>query len=121
METILADISINGTVQKGQKLVLPSGSTVNDFILAVVSTFCKDATDTTINFIKYFDPDFEEFIDIEKPFENVPILFQHRYSISIMHTKTSISLNSNSYDTESNVSNEVSYGFAKLSKECSFS
>ncbi|PAV64127.1 hypothetical protein WR25_05624 [Diploscapter pachys] len=106
METILADISINGTVQQGQKLVLPSDSTVNDFILAVASTFCKDATNTIVNFVKYFDPDFNEFIDIEKPFENVPILFQHRYAISIVYTKIPINLNSDSHDVESKLPNE---------------
>ncbi|PAV85350.1 hypothetical protein WR25_22849 [Diploscapter pachys] len=107
METILADISINGTVQQGQKLVLPSNSTVYSFILAVVSMFCKDATDTTVNSVKYFDPDFKEFVDIEKPFENVPILFQHRYAISIVYTKTPINLNSNSHDIESKLSNKT--------------
>ena len=121
METILADISINGTVQKGQKLTLPSDSTVNDFILAVASIFCKNATDTTVNFVKYFDPDFKNFVDIEKPFENTPILFQNRYAISIVYTKMPINLNSNPHDMESKLSNEVSYGFAKLLKECPFS
>ncbi|PAV90989.1 hypothetical protein WR25_21484 [Diploscapter pachys] len=107
MDIILADISINETVQQGQKLVLPSDSTVNDFILAVVSTFCKDATDTAVNSVNYFDPDFNEFIDIEKPFENVPILFQHRYSISIVYAKMPINLNSDLHDMESKLPNEV--------------
>ncbi|PAV92619.1 hypothetical protein WR25_01344 [Diploscapter pachys] len=107
MDTILADILINGTVQQGQELVLPPNSTVNDFILAVTSTFCKDATDTTVTSVKYFDPDFKEFVDIEKPFENVPILFQNRYAISIVYTKIPINPNSDSRDMESKVSNEL--------------
>ncbi|PAV82809.1 hypothetical protein WR25_21981 [Diploscapter pachys] len=106
MNTILADITINGTVQQEQKLVLPPDSTVCGFILAATSMFCKDATDTTVNFVKYFDPDFNEFIDIEKPFENVPILFQNRYAISIVYAKIPTNLNSDSHHAESKVSNE---------------
>ena len=121
MGTILANIAINGTVQRGQKLMLSSDSTVNDLILDVVSIFCKDATDMTVHFVKYFDPHLKELVDIEKPFENVPILLQHQYDISIVHTKTPINLNSNSHNMEPKLSNKVSYGFAKLSKECSFS
>ena len=110
METILADISINETVQQGQKLVLPSDSTVNDFILAVASTFCKGATDTAVTSVKYFDSDFNESIDIEKPFENVPILFQNRYAISITHAEIPTKLENTSQDKESKAS-EVNHGF----------
>ena len=110
METILVDITINGTVQQGQKLVLPSDSTVNDFILVVVSTFCKDATNTTVNFVKYFDSDFKEFIDIEKPFENVPILFPNRYAISITHVEIPTELENTPQDKEPKA-NKVDHGF----------
>ena len=113
MNIILADILIHGTVQQEQRLVLPSDSTVNDFVLAVTSIFCKDATNTTVDFVKYFDFDFNEFIDVEKPFENVPILFQHRYAISIVYTKIPINLNSNPHVMESKLPNEVSCGSAK--------
>ncbi|PAV70955.1 hypothetical protein WR25_20930 [Diploscapter pachys] len=107
METILADISINGTVQQGQKLVLPSDSTVYSFILAVASTFCKDATDTTVDFVKYFDSDFDEFIDIAKPYENVALNFQSRYAISITHVEIPTIPNSNPPDKETEADKNV--------------
>ena len=110
MDTILADISINGTVQQGRKLVLPSDSTVNDFILAVTSTFCKDATDTTVNSVKYFDSDFNEFIDVAKPYENVALNFQNGYAISITHIETPTKLENTPPDKESKA-DEVNHGF----------
>ncbi|PAV76254.1 hypothetical protein WR25_02173 [Diploscapter pachys] len=106
--TILADITINGTVQQGQKLVLPPDSTVNDFIFAVFAMFCKDAPNSTINYVKYFDSDFNEFVNIAKPYENVALNFQSRYTISITHVESPTIPNSNPLDKETKLSNENS-------------